>query len=341
MALKAKDIAEMLGVSTATVSLVLNNKPGVGAKKREEIIRKIKEMGGEYLLEKKNILENRGVIGFVVYKKVGCIIDESPFFTYILEEITNQLTNYGYSLGFVYLSKDSSVQEQEKQLKTMDYKGFLIFGVEMRRDDLQIFVNSGLPFCVLDNSFQESDVDSVSINNEQGMEYAIRYLCKMGHKNIGYIKSCVRVNSFDERYRFFKRSLKRLGLEFCKEYVVNVEYSEEKIIEGMIEYLKENKNNLPTAFFAENDFLACNALQAIQKYGYFVPQDISLVGFDDRPITQIVTPKITTVNVPKNIFGSVAVEVLMSRLEGGREQSLKIGLGTKLVERESVRKIEV
>lgn len=78
MALRAKDIAEMLGVSTATVSLVLNNKPGVGEKRRQEIIQKIKEMDCGYMLKEQRI--NNGSIGFVVYKREGSIVDESPFF---------------------------------------------------------------------------------------------------------------------------------------------------------------------------------------------------------------------------------------------------------------------
>lgn len=77
MALRAKDIAEMLGVSTATVSLVLNNKPGVGEKRRQEIIQKIKEMDCGYMLKEQRI--NNGSIGFVVYKREGSIVDESPF----------------------------------------------------------------------------------------------------------------------------------------------------------------------------------------------------------------------------------------------------------------------
>ncbi len=99
MALRAKDIAEMLGVSTATVSLVLNNKPGVGDQKRQEIIEKIRELGCDYLL--KDIPVTNGNIGFVVYKTIGKIVDESPFFNYILEGLNSSLTDYGYNLSFV------------------------------------------------------------------------------------------------------------------------------------------------------------------------------------------------------------------------------------------------
>ena len=157
MALRAKDIAEMLGVSTATVSLVLNNKPGVGEQKRQEIISRIRELGCDYLL--KDIPVTKGNIGFVVYKTIGKIVDESPFFNYILEGLNSSLSEYGYNLSFVYMNRNTSSEVQEMQLRSSDCRGFLIFGVEMQREDLQVFIDTGLPFVVLDNSFQDSDVD--------------------------------------------------------------------------------------------------------------------------------------------------------------------------------------
>ena len=156
MALRAKDIAEMLGVSTATVSLVLNNKPGVGEKRRQEIIQKIKEMDCGYMLKEQRI--NNGSIGFVVYKREGSIVDESPFFTYILEGINNRINHYGYTLNFLYINKTMPRTEQEHQIKSGGYKGLIIFAVEMYYDDLQLFKESQIPFAILDNSFQENDV---------------------------------------------------------------------------------------------------------------------------------------------------------------------------------------
>lgn len=337
MNLKAKDIAQMLGVSTATISLVLNNKPGVGEQKRQEIIEKIRELGCDHLL--KDVPVINGNIGFVVYKTVGRIIDESPFFTYILEGLNNSLSGYGYNLSFVYMNKDTDVEIQKTQLRTSDCKGFIIFGVEMKRDDLQVFVDSGLPFVVLDNSFQDSDVDSVAINNSQGISKVMQYCYEMGHRRIGYIRCRDRITSFEERYRAYKRWLGYLGLPFDESIVCDVDYSEQMVRRGIKEYL-ENINTPPTVFVAENDFLACSALQGIQDFGYRVPEDISVIGFDDRPICQMMVPAVTTVNVPKDAFGASAVEMLMAKMKTARSYSLKTEIGTRLIERESVRKIK-
>lgn len=333
MALRAKDIAEMLGVSTATVSLVLNNKPGVGEKRRQEIIQKITELNCGYMLKEQRI--NKGTIGFVVYKREGSIIDESPFFTYILEGINSSISRYGYTLNFMYINKNMPRPEQEYQLRAGDYKGLIIFAVEMYYDDLQLFKDSQIPFAILDNSFQENDVDAVAINNVQGTSKAVAHLCEMGHEEIGYIRSKVKINSFEERYSAFKRKIKKMGRVFNREYVVDVGYSEEEVKRDVKSYLR-GAARLPTAFFAENDLIGCNAIRAMQECGYKVPEDFSLVGFDNRPISTLIEPKLTTINVPKDIFGPSAVDLLISKIEHGREQSLKVEIGTSLIKRESV-----
>ena len=335
MGIKAKDIAQMLGVSTATISLVLNNKPGVGEQKRQEIIEKIKELGCEHLL--KDIPVINGNIGFVVYKTIARIIDESPFFTYILEGLNNSLNGYGYNLSFVYMNKNAGPEVQKNQLRTSDCKGFIIFGVEMKREDLQVFVDTGLPFVVLDNSFQDSDVDSVAINNSQGISKAMQYCYEMGHRRIGYIRCRDRITSFDERYRAYKRWLKYLGLSFDASWVCDVNYSEQEVRREIREYLAHHTVP-PTVFIAENDFIACSALQGMQDLGYKVPDDISIIGFDDRPICQMMVPSVTTINVPKDAFGTSAVEILMGKMKSPRSYSVKMEIGTRLIERDSVAK---
>lgn len=333
MSLKAKDIAEMLGVSTATVSLVINNKSGVGEQKRQEIINKIKELGCEYLL--KDISINQGNIGFVVYKTVGKIIDESPFFNYILEGINNRLNEYGYNLNFVYLNKSTPIETQKLQLRAVDCKGYIVFGVEMQKEDLRVFIDSGHPFVVLDNSFSDEDVDSVAINNDQGVSLVMRYAYEMGHRKIGYVRCKERIISFEERYRAYRSWLDQLGLVYDARNIFEVSYSE-KGINNDIKKSFQNVQELPTLLFAENDYIACNTMQALQEMGYKVPDDISVIGFDDRPICQMVVPAVTTVNVPKDAFGGTAVDLLIKKMQEARNYSLKTKVGVQLVVRSSV-----
>lgn len=342
MKYKAKDIARELGVSPTTVSLVLNNKPGVGEKTREIIINKINELGCEDLLKKgSGQVSHKGYIGFVVYKREGSIVDESPFFNYLLEGMTARAYDNGYILNFIYINSNMSQEEKEAQIKGIDYKGLLVFGVEMIYEDLDVLKKSNLPFVIIDNSFPESDIDAVAINNNLGVSKAVDYLYEMGHRRIGYIKSKVRINSFEERRSAFKRKLRHLRIEEDRKHILNVGYSKSLIQEDVSIYLDSmNKEELPTAFFAENDFLGCNVMRMLQEKGYQVPGDISVIGFDNRPISELVEPRLTTINVPKEIFGPESVALLISKIEEKRQQSLKIVVGTNIIVRESVKRLD-
>lgn len=332
--MRAKDIAKMLGVSTATVSLVVNNKPGVGSRKRREIIETIQELGCEELLKKGGAV--KGKIIFVVFKKEGRIVDESPFFAYLIEDITQKIAASGYSLSFLYLNGGMEAEEVRHQLLAQNPSGLIIFGVEMKREDLQMFAETKLPFVIVDNAFLQSDVDSVAIANFVGTTQALSHLHEMGHREIGYLKCTTRINSFEERFECYRMWLSQTGLALREEHVVELGYSEREIGQA-IRRLLTSKVSLPTAFFAENDYLGCHALRHFADAGIRIPQELSLVGFDDRPIAQMIRPQLTTVAVPKRDFGEAAVNLLLEKIEGGRTFSVKLAIGTNLVIRDSVK----
>ena len=96
--------------------------------------------------------------------------------------------------------------------------------------------------------------------------------------------------------------MKKFNLKIKENYIWDVNYSEQTIREEVGKYLSENKEN-PTIFIAENDFIACHAIHGMQDYGYRVPEDISVIGFDDRPVCQMIVPSVTTVNVPRTHLG--------------------------------------
>lgn len=330
--MKAKDIASLLGVSPSTVSLVINNKPGVGDAMRTKIIRKIKELGCEYLLKDSPV--NNKNIGFVVYKRYGNIINEMPFFSYILENINNRIKEYGYTLLFVHINKEMSVKEQKKELLSANCEGHIVFATEMLSDDLDAFYESKLPFVILDNFFLDRDADCVSVNNKQGIYKAVKYLVDKGHTSIGYIRSKIFINSFKERFNAYLECLNSFGLEKKDDYIATIQYSKQGSYEDMKKYIESTKN-FPTAFVADNDLLAFEAIKAFKEKGYSIPEDFSIVGFDDRPLCSMSDPEITTLAIPKDTFGSSAVDILINKLNKPRNHYFNLRVGTVLVERGS------
>ena len=313
MALKAKDIAKMLDVSASTVSLVINNRPGVSDAKRREIIQRIKELDCGYLIkEQPQTVDN---IGFVIYKRKGNIIDEAPFFSYYLESITATLRSMGYNMTVLYMSSNMSIEEQRQVLNNSDCKGFIVFAVEMIYEDMQVFKTSKLPFVMLDNSFQFNDVDTVAVNNMFGIYKATSYLYQRGHRRIGYLRSAVQINSFAERFSTYQTMLDKLGLPFREDDNVTLGYSDTE---------------------ASADMRTCGAIKGIKAAGLRVPEDISIIGFDDRPICLIIEPNLTTMMIPKDAFGTKSVELLIAKLQNKRNYNLKLEVGTMLIERQSV-----
>ena len=336
MKYKAKDIAKATGVSPATVSLVLNNRPGVGEKKRKEIIDKIEELGCGYLLrgDEQEHAEPED-IGFIIYKCVDEIIEEYPVFNYMSESIIRALEKHNYKLSVLYLSKKDSLKERRQAVENLNCVGYIVYSVEMYAEDLEIFNELDVPCVFIDNPFFDADVDAVSVDNEWGIRQEFEYLYAMGHREIGYIKSKIKIECFDERYGTYCRMMQEKGLEIRPEYIIHVGYQEKETREDVKEYLTQ-QNKLPTAFLSDNDLLGCRALRVFNKHGVKIPEEVSFVGFDDRTICSFVEPSMSTIHLPSEAMGDVAVEILLKRIKKDDGARIKSRIIPRFIQRHSV-----
>ncbi|MDP4121348.1 MAG: substrate-binding domain-containing protein [Bacillota bacterium] len=190
----------------------------------------------------------------------------------------------------------------------------------------------------VDNCFQDMKYDTISINNTNSAAMAIKYLIDSGHTEIGYLRGKAKINNFQYRYLGFCSALRSSNLTIHQEYVLEVGPSLEKVHSDVSGWLASHQK-LPTAFFADNDFIALSAMRAFQEYGYKIPNDISIVGFDDTPFCEISVPPLTMVRVFKEEFGAAAVNRLVEHMKSGTVISSITVMRTEFVERKSVRKI--
>ncbi|SHJ42343.1 LacI family DNA-binding transcriptional regulator [Hespellia stercorisuis] len=336
MKYKAKDIARQLGVSPATVSLVINNKPGVGESKRQEILRKIAELDCEYLLKEGGI--NRGDIGFIVYKCDGCIIDEYPFFNYLNESVNRAAEEYNYTMTMIYMDKSTPLNERYLTLENFRHAGYIVYAVEMYPEDVEIFRKLKVPCVFVDNPFPSLAVDTVVADNFLGICQAFDYLYEMGHREIGYIKSQFPIICFEERLQAFKDCMRSRGLTLREDFIMEIGYREAETERDVEKYL-EAQTELPTAFISDNDLLSCRAIQVFKRRGISVPDEVSFVGFDNRPICSFTEPNVTTIEFSPNEMGRTAVEMLVKKMENTRECTGKYRVATRLIENASVKKI--
>ena len=330
----AKDIAAKLGLSPSAVSLALNGKPGVGESTRALVLETAMQMGYTRLGAATHPPANR-TICFVRYAgTLVTIAEHTSFSSFLLQGIESRASELGYSTQVRYLAAGDMYNRQTLEaLRNVD--GIIFLGTDITEPKLpeveQLLESlENTPVVVVDNFLLSSRVDCVGNDCYGGARSAAEHLIKTGHRRIGYIKAKQRIRNFDERQEGNHAALAQAGLELA--VAVEVAVSSEGAFQDFDAWIKQG-HPLPDALFAENDILAAAAIRVLKKHGYRVPEDISVVGFDDIPMCEMLDPPLSTVRAFKEELGAVAVEHLHRRISNGQvpHKSYSLGLlNTKL-----------
>ena len=200
---------------------------------------------------------------------------------------------------------------------------------------MELYKSATCPFLMLDYWAWDMSFNGVLINNADSARVAVEYLLKKGHRKIGYLKGKYRIKAFRSREVGYKTAMKKGNGQINMEYVVELSTTMNGAYKDMKLYL-EKKPQMPTAFFADNDMIALGAMKALQEMGYEIPKDISIIGFDDLPFSEISNPPLTTLRVPKQEMGRLAVKKLLEAMEENVKIKTKTQVCTMFVERESV-----
>lgn len=355
MVVKAKELAKMLNVSPATVSLVLNNKPGISDSLRHNIIEKIKELGYEDMLQNSNSprkssaksgkSKDRQSIAYLIYTTSEENTERFAFYPAVLEGAEKEARDHSMALLVLHVNSNGGNDYLPSLLKNANAVGVIIqarnITPEIKGDIEQI----DLP-CVFIDSYRPTErYSAVCINNEQGVYTAVDYLQKMGHSEIGYILSGNESDSSIERRKYFHQALREYNLPDKREYYYNAGGNDSKAFTNLYEQWKA-KPKMPTAFVVENDLLAWSAMKALTKNGYKIPNDISIIGFDSRSICTMTEPNLTSIKNFRHLMGQQAFFLLLNRLILKRsgvdaDVPMKLELPTELVERDSVKNLNL
>lgn len=325
-----RDISKITGFSPATVSNALNYKKGVNKETAAEIFRVARETG--YISE--NAIRK---IKLVIFRKNGLIIDDNPFFSALINGFETECRKYGYEM--VICNVDQRNEGYKKQLHTLLNEtgcAVVVLATEMQDDDLDPFRITSCPVLLMDGWTDQMDFNAVLINNEDSARIATEYLYKKGHRKIGYIRSSFRIRGFRSRFYGYQSALRKFRLDFDEKNVFTVTPNLNGAYHDMLRYL-EKRNSLPTAFFADNDLMAIGAMKALQEKGYRIPDDISIIGFDDLPFSEISNPALTTLRVPNTEMGQLAVRRIVDIIKKKDLINAKIQVCTKFVIRDTVR----
>lgn len=345
MEITAKDIAERLGVSASSVSLAMNGKPGISVETRNKILAEAGRMG--YSVPKKPTFTSTQNIRYVIFLEGGATVKETSFYSIILQGIEAKAKEYGYNVLVSYFYSGGDWADQISAVCS-DAAGLIILATEVEDRHIEKAYKYGMekiniPIVMVDNATSMVDVDCVVSDNLRGAYKAVSHLFDKGHHDVGYLRSKSRIDNFDERQvGVLKARKERTAGDQTPIQIIDVGISSEQAYKDMCAWLDAGGKPL-SAFFADNDIIAAACIRALKSKGYRVPEDISIVGFDDMPICTMIDPTLTTIRVMKEQMGMTAIEILHQRILNGSDllASQKVGvcrtiISTCLVERDSV-----
>ena len=330
-----RDIAAETGYSAATVSNVLNNKGNVGAKATQTILDAVERMG----------YRRRGGIDhitFVVARRNGKAVDSQPFHPAVIEGLEGAARKVSLrdSLSILNLDDNANLRRQVNELRQDPRGSLVVLATEMTSDDdFALFDGCECPLVFVDGWSDRLPFDTISIANESAAYRATTHLTACGHQRIGYIGVDFRIRNFPLRERGFLKALHDVDLELRSEDRLLVDPNPTLAAKQIADWAKASRD-LPTALFCDNDTTAAAAVRGLNERSISVPGDVSVIGFDDQDVCRLITPQLTTMRVPKQFMGRLAVESIRAQItEGTNHEPIAAQVHASLLERESVRKI--
>ncbi|PAV28412.1 LacI family transcriptional regulator [Virgibacillus profundi] len=336
MKLTIKEIAKKANVSITTVSRVLNqNKEGVGKETRKRVEEVIKEYNYRpNAIARSMITKNTKTIGLVIPDI------RNPFFSDLARAIEDIANKMGYSVFLCNVDNQLKVLERYLWLlieKNVD--GIIFSSSDSNLNDgvQKLLKKNNIPVMFIDRGDDDSEFNGVFIDNTEAGYLATSHLIKLGHKKIGCITGPKTIWNSNHRLKGYKLAHEQVGLKIDRNLVREGSYTMKGGYDAAKVLLRENKDI--TSIFALNDLMAFGVYQAARELNILIPDDISVVGFDNLSYNQILTPRLTTIEQPIKKIGEVSVEYLIKQIEQALMIEDSIYLKTKLIVRDSTRAV--
>ena len=336
MSITAKELAKKLNLSEAAISMALNNKPGVSTKTRKRVIEAARQLGYDFsrISESSAPVSILGTITFIIYRKHGAVVSDTPFFSQLSEGIDAACKELHYHLNVCYLYENEDVEANLKEILQMGCSGIILLGTEMNEADFTPFTDVSVPLVLLDSYFENISANCVLINNVQGAYLATNFLIRTRKKQPGYLHSAYSIQNFEERADGFYKAIRSNGMSTSRSIVHRLSPSMEGAYGDMLELLNQGED-VADCYFADNDLIAAGAMRALKEKNYRIPEDVAIIGFDDMPLCSYVEPALSTIRVPKQYMGELAARRLADIIADRHLPTIKLELQTTLVRRKS------
>lgn len=328
------DVANASGVSNATVSRVLSGYEFVKESTRERVMEAVERLGYVANWPARSLSSGRSqVIGLLVPNL------DNGYVGTITQGIDQELIRSNYDVA-LYTSHRRPDKESfyVNAIANGLTEGLLLIAPLVPTAYLDALREQNFPYVLIDQADSTENSNVVEATNWQGAYKATHYLNRLGHTRIAFITGWLAVRSAIDRLEGYKTALSDCNIPFREELVIEGDYQQQTSYE-ITKNLLQSVDPPPTAIFASNDLSAFGAMDAAREAGLGIPDDISIVGFDDIPQASFVYPKLTTVRQPLEEMGQVAVKLLLAQIEDPSRPPQQVELATQLMIRDSCRDI--
>ncbi|MEZ8824256.1 substrate-binding domain-containing protein [Vibrio sp. 10N.261.55.A7] len=327
-----KDIARVAGVSTSTVSHVINNSRYVSEEISERVNKAAKELNYAPSALARSLKMNRT-------KTIGMLVTTStnPFFGEVVKGVERSCYQAGYNLILCNTEGDS--ERMKASINTLLQKrvdGVILMCSTLEGERIDVFERyPDIPVVVMDWGPMLFTSDKIQDNSLRGGYMAAKYLIESGHKEIGCITGPLIRHQAQMRYEGYKRALNEAEIEINPKWIVEADFE----CEGGYQAFNTMKERgaLPSSIFVCNDMMAMGVLNAANEQSVQVPQDISIIGYDDIQLSKFMTPALTTIHQPKYRLGKAAVDTLLEKLDKQSNEAIVVQLEPTLTVRKSVK----
>lgn len=330
-----KDIADNVGVSVNTVSRALSNRSDISRKTRDLILETARKLGYEYESGMRAVGRKSNT------RTVGLIITDNanPFFAQVVKGVQNTLWQNKYTLILCNTNEDYARERGAiEMLLEREVDGIILTPTQSHDQDIPILQSAGIPFVLLGRHFSTYKIPNVLGDDKQGAYKAVDHLIRLGHSRILFINAPKYISSAQERLEGYTESFADNGLEpdpsllrICEP---NMEAAYNEIKSILLEELKF------TAVFTFSDLMMLGVVKMFQEVGVRVPEDCSLVGYDDINFVSLLTPPLTTVFQDKYKMGVESANMLLNIIHRDQPLHDTLIIPTNLIVRGSTRKLD-
>lgn len=328
------EVAKLAGVSRATVSRVINNRPNVRPEVREKVWQAVRDSSYRpHAVARSLVTRRTGIVGVVIPETVSTLFAD-PFFPLLLRGATQACNTHQRQLMLVLLSDPTGEHEMYQRVLRNGYlDGVIVASATIGDPLVPLMLRDGIPFVSV-GRHPDQRVHIVDVDNVGGGRAAVEHLIRLGHRRIATIAGPRDMTSGQDRLEGYRQALRAHRIPLDEQLIFYGDYTEAGGMLAMQRLLPTN----PTAVFVASDTMAVGALKWLHQAGQRVPEDIALVGFDDIPIASAIAPPLTTVRQPIVRLAALAIEALVGILEdepAAQSPPQRIVLPTELVVRES------